>query len=672
MSELAPLVRFVHLTAAIVLAGGFGFRLFVARPAFASAKDSSAALEHFIQRSPLWNFRWCIAVLSVTMLLGLWLQAANVSGSSLPTISALFLLVTETQFGRVWLIRMALLIVIAVLIKRKPTANEPAYLPALGFTLSGCQLAGLAFAGHAAAADGAEFVLQVCADAVHLLASGVWLGGLFPLAFLLRECNHNGDTLSLAVAREATRRFSNLALASVIVLICTGLYNAWNLVGGFAPLFGTTYGKLLLVKLGLLLPLLVIGAINLLWLKPTSVATKDRAIETGAALRSLSRNVIIEALLGLAILLIVGHMGVTPPARHVPPDWPWSFRWDWTVLEKAPRVFAEVQRGAIWFTIGAIALIGGIFQRRKRFIATLIGIGALAYAIDLVHQAVMIDAYPDTYKRPAVAYHAISVTNGAALYQDSGCAACHGPGGHGDGPVAADLYPPPPDLTGRHANAHTAGDLYWWLSYGVKPASAMPGFSQSLSDEERWDLVNYLRALASGERARNLATIIDQDAWLVAPDFNYTNGAGESRTLKDHRGDKIVLLVLLNIEDTEKRLQQLAIGLPRLKAAGVEVIVVPHLIDYLYVANKLPGLIVNEGIREITETYKLFARSFSDETLITTTPHVEFLIDKQGYIRARWLPAENEAWNEIAGLLSQVELLRKEKPRAAAPDDHVH
>ncbi|MGZ8532671.1 MAG: hypothetical protein ACXW6J_19015 [Candidatus Binatia bacterium] len=75
---------------------------------------------------------------------------------------------------------------------------------------------------------------------------------------------------------------------------------------------------------------------------------------------------------------------------------------------------------------------------------------------------------------------------------------------------------------------------------------------------------------------------------------------------------------------------------------------------------------------EITETYKLFARSFSDENLITTTPHVEFLIDKQCDIRARWLPAESEAWSEIAGLLTQVELLRKEKPRAAAPDDHVH
>jgi putative copper resistance protein D len=200
----------------------------------------------------------------------------------------------------------------------------------------------------------------------------------------------------------------------------------------------------------------------------------------------------------------------------------------------------------------------------------------------------------------------------------------------------------------------------------------MPGFGESLSEEEQWDLINYLRALSSGERARNLAPVIEDIPWLVAPDFTYGTNSGETRTLKDHRGSKIVLLILLNLEDTEKRLQQLATGLPQLQAAGVEVIVVPNLIDYLYVANKLPGLIVNEGIREISETYKLFARSFTDENLITAAPHVEFLIDKQGYIRARWLPAEGEAWSEIAGLMSQVELLRKEKPRALAPDDHVH
>jgi putative copper resistance protein D len=672
MSELAALLRFVHLAAAIVLAGGFSFRMFVARPAFASAKDSSATLEHFIRRSQLRNFRWCVAVLSITMLLGLWLQAANVSGSSLPTLSALFLLVTETQFGRVWLIRMALLIVIAVLVKRNAIKKEPIKFLALNYTLSAVLLIALAFAGHAAAADGTAFVLQVSADALHLLASGVWLGGLVPLLNLLRECNRNGDGTHFAVAREATRRFSNLALASVIVLICTGLYNTWNLVGGFAPLFGTTYGKLLLVKLGLLLPLLVIGAVNSLRLKPTIVASSDRAGAATGALRGLTRNIIIEVLLGLAILLIVGHMGVTPPARHVQPDWPFSFRWDWTVLEKAPQAFAEVQRGAIWFTIGTIALIVGIFQRERRLLATMIGIGALAYAINLVHQAVMIDAYPDTYKRPAVAYQAISVANGTALYQDSGCAVCHGAEGHGDGPVAAELTPPPPDLTGRHANAHTAGDLYWWLSYGVKPASAMPGFSQSLSDEERWDLINYLRALASGERAKNLAPVIDDQPTLVAPDFAYETNNGAARTLKDHRGNKIILLILLNLQDTEARLRELGSVSALLQAAEVEIVVVPNLIDRLFVDKQLPGLIVSEGIREITQTYKLFARSFAGDNAITATPHAEFLIDKQGYIRARWLPAENAAWHKVDLLMQQIDALRKEKPTAPAPDDHVH
>ena len=256
----------------------------------------------------------------------------------------------------------------------------------------------------------------------------------------------------------------------------------------------------------------------------------------------------------------------------------------------------------------------------------------------------MIDAYPDTYKRPAVTYHAISVANGKLLYENSGCAACHGASGYGDGPVAEQLNPKPPDLNGRHANAHSAGDLYWWLSQGVKPESAMPGFSASLNAEERWDLINYLRALASGDRGKKLAPVIEENPWLVAPDFTYGLNSGAAKTLKQHRGDKIVLLVLLDLHGTEERLQQIGAVLSQLQAAGVEVIVVPNLIDRQWVAAKLPGLIVSEGIREIAETYKLLARSFANESLLTNTPHVEFLIDRQGYIRARWLPGEGDAW----------------------------
>ena len=112
---------------------------------------------------------------------------------------------------------------------------------------------------HTLDAERCRFCLAGVADAVHLLAGGVGRG-LIPLALLLRECNRRTMRRSLPWP-EATRRFSTLALASVIVLICTGLNNAWNLVGGFAPLFGTHDGKLMLVKLGLLVPLLAIGSI---------------------------------------------------------------------------------------------------------------------------------------------------------------------------------------------------------------------------------------------------------------------------------------------------------------------------------------------------------------------------------------------------------------------------
>jgi putative copper resistance protein D len=200
----------------------------------------------------------------------------------------------------------------------------------------------------------------------------------------------------------------------------------------------------------------------------------------------------------------------------------------------------------------------------------------------------------------------------------------------------------------------------------------MPGFSQSLSEEERWDLINYMRALSSGEKARALASVIEDEPWLIAPDFTYGTDNGAMKTLKDHRSSRIVLLALLDVNHAETRLKQFQASLPQLQATDVELIAVPHLIDQSYVASMLPGLTVSEGIGEITETYKIFARSFAEENPTTSAAHAEFLIDKQGYIRARWLATENDAWRKIDVLLKQVELLRNEKPRAPAPEDHVH
>jgi len=308
-------------------------------------------------------------------------------------------------------------------------------------------------------------------------------------------------------------------------------------------------------------------------------------------------------------------------------------------------------------------------QKYMRIPATIAGVGAWIYAGFVILVPVSMDAYRTTYTRPSVSYQAISIANGKRLYASTGCSVCHGVSGYGDGPSANQMDPKPADLTAAHANAHTAGDLFWWISYGMKQ-SAMPGFSEILSEEDRWDLINFLRALSDSERARNLATVIEDEPWLVAPDFGYRTSVGEMKTLRDFRSDSIVLLVLPGPRGPKDRVRQLAASLPRLRAAGIEVVVVPD--STPYDASSYPGLIVNEGMREIIDTYALFARSFLDENLLSSFPHVEYLIDKQGYVRARWLPSEGDAWESIDDLLVQAEILRKEKMRAPAPDSHVH
>lgn len=80
-----------------------------------------------------------------------------------------------------------------------------------------------------------------------------------------------------------------------------------------------------------------------------------------------------------------------------------------------------------------------------------------------------------------------------ALYEQQ-CIRCHGAGGHGDGPEAAALVPPPADLT-THVPLHTDGTVFYFISNGF-PGTAMPAFANSLSEEQRWHLVNYLRTLA--------------------------------------------------------------------------------------------------------------------------------------------------------------------------------
>jgi hypothetical protein len=90
----------------------------------------------------------------------------------------------------------------------------------------------------------------------------------------------------------------------------------------------------------------------------------------------------------------------------------------------------------------------------------------------------------------------VSVSAGMQLYEEY-CLPCHGPQGRGDGPAGLTLRPPPADLTIHTApGVHPDGQLFEWITNGY-PGSAMPAFKYALTEEQRWNLVNYIRTFGS-------------------------------------------------------------------------------------------------------------------------------------------------------------------------------
>lgn len=631
MTGLVISLRAIHLGALALLVGAFAFILLVARPAFKQGgperRSAFEDLDRLLIRLSLWSL--LIALGSGT--LWLWAQAAIATGKPLRqalTPDVLVSVLTRTQFGHVWQLRLALALLLGGFLlfrEREQDAKDWIALRLEGLILAGALLAALAWAGHAAATREQVHLLHLAADSLHLLAAGVWLGGLPLLFLLLTRAVRALDPSWAAVSREATRRFSVLGLVSVGTLILTGAVNGWILVGDFPPLVGTAYGRLLLLKLGLLLPLIWIAARNLLRLKPQLLAAQASgpAETLRELLRRLARNVTVEACLGATILVIVGALGITPPAVHSQPSWPFPFRLSWEAKKNLPLA---------------------------------------------------VDAYPTTYLRPAVPYSALSVAKGVHLYEQH-CAVCHGTNGYGDGTAAPRLSKKPADLTAKHTADHTAGDLFWWLTHGIK-ASPMPGFGDRLSGEERWDLINFLRALSVAEQARTLGPLVDPEPWLVAPDFTFGIGVGPPETLKDHRGWAMVHLVLFTLPGSLPRLEELDHAWNQIGLAGARVLAVP-MRDAPQIYRKLGAHAANypivvDGNQEIVETYTLFRRTFAAEGVPPLPTHMEFLIDRQGYVRARWIPGERPGWGEIPRLVKEINLLDKEAPRAPAPDDHVH
>jgi copper transport protein len=130
-------------------------------------------------------------------------------------------------------------------------------------------------------------LLSVPVDLAHSASAALWFGGLVALVFALPRSG------VLDADRDAVvRRFSTVAFASVALLALTGLGRALTEVGGISEVWTTSYGRALLVKTAIFVPLLALGWLN-------------RARLLGAFAR-LRRSALLETGLLVAVVAVVG------------------------------------------------------------------------------------------------------------------------------------------------------------------------------------------------------------------------------------------------------------------------------------------------------------------------------------------------------------------------------
>ena len=528
-------------------------------------------------------------------LIALGVQAQD-SGEGVSVGTILDILI-DTRYGHLWAARVILLLGIAAVAASDALWDETVSTSTVVLTVGLAAGAMLPYSlnSHAAAQPvGAD--AAVAADWLHLAASSIWIGGLLALLVTLILGTRGAPREQRRqVFATAISRFTTLALASVIILSLTGFYSAWLQVGNLIALRETSYGQTLLVKLALFVPLVILGALNMRVIGPRLLSAARSGIHFG-------RTVAAEAVLGVAILLVVGLLTSLPTARdtitedaqntifrfiendiyavvyitpgsagfnrytaditidgldrpsdvqlllrlekegdvegirEVPLEYRFGNRFessgldlsvtgDWNlefivrregeadarfqekinvprtppadrVPGQPPRFTGTTSAAAVLFSgLAVVAIVGSLRAPgawQDRIIGTGIG-SALLLAGGLILLVNLDDPTPTSLAANPIPLTDESISAGREVYMEN-CATCHGQQGEGDGPAAANLNPQPANLTEPHVAVHTDGDLHWWITNGIQPA--MPAFGEDLTEDEIWNVINYVRTLS--------------------------------------------------------------------------------------------------------------------------------------------------------------------------------
>lgn len=303
--------RWFNLTGLALLLGLLTFRLLVWNPAFKGVElnEADERLDLAFGRASLKVGIAGLALVGLGLIFTLIAQAARINLLSFDNLRTWL----GTQFGSLWLVRFLVTTTVGF-------AMADLYV-GLGEGRRGLRgwewwaglaaLIGLALTtalvSHSAALT-QDTQQAIAVDVVHVLAAGVWVGGLLQLALGLwmgRSFPANSRAwLNLSLSLN----FSALAAGAVGALLVSGSYLAWKHVGSWTALFGTAYGLTLLAKLPLAVPAFSIAAVNLLIIKPRLDAALDHP-EAASALtlqQRFGRLVRAEGVFALLVLAAAG------------------------------------------------------------------------------------------------------------------------------------------------------------------------------------------------------------------------------------------------------------------------------------------------------------------------------------------------------------------------------
>jgi len=253
---------------------------------------------------------WLAGALGTVFALGLEGAWAAQLGPSSAFRSDVLRHILELPFGREWFAKLMLwilaLVVLADVWRRGSAAvtTLPWRVGAVAVGLGMIRISGLT--GHVQ--DTPRPTIAELADVAHLLAISLWLGGL---AVLVVGVLPRRDPVEL---EQVVPRYSSLAMACTTVIVASGTVLAWRMLGGLGELTSTTWGHLLLLKVGLLAGVLAVAYASKTWVAHRldfAVILRGEA----AVVRPFVASVAAETAIVIAVVCIAGFLTTADVGR---------------------------------------------------------------------------------------------------------------------------------------------------------------------------------------------------------------------------------------------------------------------------------------------------------------------------------------------------------------------